>query len=55
MTTRLALDAGWYAVLRTSATRSDEDVAIALLEQEACSFIPDTSSIFPVRDTWLPA
>lgn len=33
MTTRLELDAGWYAVLRTPATRSDEDVAIALIEE----------------------
>jgi aspartate/methionine/tyrosine aminotransferase len=33
MTTRLALDAGWYAVLRTPAARSDEDVAIALMEE----------------------
>jgi aspartate/methionine/tyrosine aminotransferase len=33
MTTRLALDAGWYAVLRTPATRSDEDVAIELMDE----------------------
>jgi len=33
MTTRLALDAGWYAVLRTSAAQSDEELAIALLER----------------------
>jgi aspartate/methionine/tyrosine aminotransferase len=32
MTTRLVLDAGWYAVLRTSAAQSDEELAIALLE-----------------------
>jgi aspartate/methionine/tyrosine aminotransferase len=33
MTTRLAFEAGWYAVLRTSAAQSDEELAIALLER----------------------
>jgi aspartate/methionine/tyrosine aminotransferase len=47
MTTRLALDAGWYAVLRTSATRSDEDVAIALLEQEGVLIHPGHFFDFP--------
>ena len=47
MTTRLALDAGWYAVLRTSAARSDEDVAIALLEQEDVLIHPGHFFDFP--------
>ncbi len=47
MTTRLSLDAGWYAVLRTPATRSDEDVAIALLEQERVIIHPGHFFDFP--------
>ncbi len=47
MTTRLALDAGWYAVLRTPATRSDEDVAIAVLEQESVLIHPGHFFDFP--------
>ncbi|HVJ06148.1 MAG TPA: pyridoxal phosphate-dependent aminotransferase [Candidatus Saccharimonadales bacterium] len=47
MTTRLSLDAGWYAVLRTPATRSDEDVAIALLEQERLIIHPGHFFDFP--------
>ncbi|MGE0407105.1 MAG: pyridoxal phosphate-dependent aminotransferase [Candidatus Korobacteraceae bacterium] len=31
---RLEIEAGWYAVLRVPATRSDEDLAIELLENE---------------------
>ena len=31
---RLVLEAGWYAVLRVPATRSDEELAIALLRRE---------------------
>ncbi len=31
---RLAVEAGWYAVLRVPATRSDEDLAIELLAQK---------------------
>jgi aspartate/methionine/tyrosine aminotransferase len=34
LTTRLELDGGWYAVLRIPATRSGEEIAIALLEQQ---------------------
>lgn len=30
---RLTLEGGWYAVLRVPATRSDEDVAVQLLEE----------------------
>ncbi len=47
MTKRLALDAGWYAVLRTPAARSDEDVAIALLEQESVLIHPGHFFDFP--------
>ena len=47
MTTRLALDAGWYAVLRTPATRSDEDIAIALMEQEGVLIHPGHFFDFP--------
>jgi aspartate/methionine/tyrosine aminotransferase len=47
MTTRLAFDAGWYAVLRTPATRSDEDVAIALLDQEGVLVHPGHFFDFP--------
>jgi aspartate/methionine/tyrosine aminotransferase len=47
MTTRLELDAGWYAVLRTPATRSDEEVAIALLEQEGVLIHPGHFFDFP--------
>lgn len=47
MTTRLALDAGWYAVLRTPSTRSDEDTAIALLEQESVLIHPGHFFDFP--------
>jgi alanine-synthesizing transaminase len=32
--TRLTVEAGWYAVLRIPATRSDEDFALFLLESE---------------------
>jgi hypothetical protein len=47
MTTRLDFDAGWYGVLRTPATRSDEDVAIALLEQEGVLIHPGHFFDFP--------
>lgn len=33
VSSRLAFDAGWYAVLRTVGARSDEQTAVALLEQ----------------------
>jgi alanine-synthesizing transaminase len=32
--TRLEIEGGWYSVLRIPATRSDEDLALALLEQQ---------------------
>ena len=47
MTTRLEFDAGWYAVLRTPSMRSDEDTAIALLEQEAVLIHPGHFFDFP--------
>jgi aspartate/methionine/tyrosine aminotransferase len=47
VTTRLALDAGWYAVLRTPATRPDEEVAIGLLEQESVLIHPGHFFDFP--------
>jgi aspartate/methionine/tyrosine aminotransferase len=47
MTTRLALDAGWYAVLRTPSTRSDEDTAIALMEHEDVLIHPGHFFDFP--------
>jgi alanine-synthesizing transaminase len=31
---RLVVEAGWYAVLRVPATRSDEELAVALLSQK---------------------
>jgi len=37
---RLALEGGWYAVLRVPATRSDEDLAIELLTQKNISVHP---------------
>jgi alanine-synthesizing transaminase len=47
MTTRLEFDAGWYAVLRTRSTRSDEETAIALLEQEGVLIHPGHFFDFP--------
>jgi aspartate/methionine/tyrosine aminotransferase len=47
MTTRLEFDAGWYAVLRTPSTRSDEETAIALLEQESVLIHPGHFFDFP--------
>jgi aspartate/methionine/tyrosine aminotransferase len=47
MTTRLAFDAGWYAVLRTPSTRTDEEVAIALLEEEGVLIHPGHFFDFP--------
>jgi aspartate/methionine/tyrosine aminotransferase len=47
MTTRLAVDAGWYAVLRIPATRSDEEVAVSLLEQQSVLIHPGHFFDFP--------
>ncbi|MBV9341202.1 MAG: pyridoxal phosphate-dependent aminotransferase [Acidobacteria bacterium] len=37
---RLAVEGGWYAVLRVPVTRSDEDLAIALLRDRAVAVHP---------------
>lgn len=37
---RLAIEGGWYAVLRVPVTRSDEELVIALLESEGVSVHP---------------
>ena len=47
LTTRLALDAGWYAVLRVPATRSDEELAISLLKDEGVLIHPGHFFDFP--------
>jgi len=47
LVTRLAFDAGWYAVLRTPARRSDEETAIALLEEDAVLIHPGHFFDFP--------
>ncbi|HKS81805.1 MAG TPA: pyridoxal phosphate-dependent aminotransferase [Candidatus Acidoferrales bacterium] len=45
--TRLALEGGWYAVLRVPATRSDEDFALALLESHGVYVHPGHFYDFP--------
>lgn len=44
---RLELEGGWYAVLRVPVTRSDEDLAIALLEEHAVLVHPGHFYDFP--------
>jgi alanine-synthesizing transaminase len=44
---RLVVEAGWYAVLRVPATRSDEDLAIALLTQKYVYVHPGHFYDFP--------
>ena len=44
---RLVLDAGWYAVLRVPATRSDEELAIELLTQKNVYVHPGHFYDFP--------
>ncbi len=44
---RLAIEGGWYAVLRIPATRSDEDLAIRLLEQTGVLVQPGHFYDFP--------
>ena len=44
---RLAVDGGWYAVLRVPATQSDEDLAVALLRQESVLVHPGHFYDFP--------
>ena len=47
LTTRLELDAGWYAVLRVPAARPDEETAIELLKREAVLIHPGHFFDFP--------
>ncbi len=51
---RLQADGGWYAVLRVPVTRSDEDLAIALLRQAFVLVHPGHFYDFP-RDGYLIA
>jgi aspartate/methionine/tyrosine aminotransferase len=44
---RLQVDGGWYAVLRVPATQSDEDLAIALLEERSVLVHPGHFYDFP--------
>ena len=44
---RLHIEGGWYAVLRVPATRSDEDLAIDLLEQHSVIVHPGHFYDFP--------
>jgi len=45
--TRLDVEGGWYAVLRVPATRSDEDLAVELLEQHSVIVHPGHFYDFP--------
>jgi aspartate/methionine/tyrosine aminotransferase len=45
---RLAVEGGWYAVLRVPATRSDEDLALALLNQKGVYVHPGHFFDFPL-------
>ena len=47
LTTRLELDAGWYAVLRIPATYSGEEIAIALLDRQGVLVHPGHFYDFP--------
>lgn len=49
---RLEIEGGWYAVLRVPATQSDEELAIALLEQQSVLVHPGHFYDFP-RDGYL--
>ncbi len=44
---RLAVDAGWYAILRVPVTQSDEDLAIALLREKGVLVHPGHFYDFP--------
>ena len=44
---RLQIEGGWYAVLRVPATRSDEDLAIALLQEKSVLAHPGHFYDFP--------
>ena len=49
---RLAVEGGWYAILRVPATRSDEDLSLALLEEKGVCVHPGHFYDFP-RDGFL--
>jgi alanine-synthesizing transaminase len=49
---RLAVEGGWYAILRVPATRSDEDLAIEILRQASVLVHPGHFYDFP-RDGYL--
>ncbi|MGC2322557.1 MAG: pyridoxal phosphate-dependent aminotransferase, partial [Terriglobales bacterium] len=44
---RLEVEGGWYAVLRVPVTRSDEDIAIDLLERHSVMVHPGHFYDFP--------
>jgi len=44
---RLDVEGGWYSVLRVPATRSDEDVALALLNEKSIYVYPGNFFDFP--------
>jgi len=46
---RLEVEGGWYAVLRVPATRSDEDLAIALLDEQSVVVHPGHFYDFPAE------
>jgi alanine-synthesizing transaminase len=50
--TRLAVEAGWYAVLRVPALGSDEDLAVRLVEERGVSVHPGYFFGFP-ESGWL--
>jgi alanine-synthesizing transaminase len=47
LSSRLAIEGGWYAILRTPATRSDEDTAVDILETHGVSIHPGHFYDFP--------
>ena len=49
---RLAVEGGWYAVLRIPATRSDEELALELLEKHDVYLHPGHYYDFPGTDIW---
>jgi aspartate/methionine/tyrosine aminotransferase len=46
--TRLDVEGGWYAVLRVPVTQSDEELAIALLQEKVVAIHPGHFYDFPV-------
>jgi aspartate/methionine/tyrosine aminotransferase len=44
---RLEVEGGWYAVLRVPATRSDEDLALSLLQDSGVYVYPGHFFDFP--------